>query len=77
MPSVPSLQATCKAVPLFDILTMSIGRKPLEHAMMKYRTFLTYILLKYGGQTSGEHLDTFPWSHPLISYYVWIYDTGP
>jgi hypothetical protein len=31
-------------------------------AMMKYRTFSTYILLKYGGQTSGEHLDTFPWS---------------
>ena len=51
------------------------GRTPLEHAMMKYRTFSTYILLKYGGQTSGEHLDTFPWS--LCSWGETIQDQIP
>jgi len=39
------------------------GRTPLEHAMMTYRTFSTFILLKYGGRISGEHLDKFPWKH--------------
>jgi len=38
------------------------GRTPLEHAMMTYRTFSTFILLKYGGRISGEHLDKFPWN---------------
>jgi ankyrin repeat protein len=38
------------------------GRTPLEHAMMTYRTSSTFILLKYGGRISGEHLDKFPWN---------------
>ena len=38
------------------------GRTPLEEAMITYRTFSTYILLKYGGRISSEQLDTFSWS---------------
>jgi len=38
------------------------GRTPLEHAMMTYRTFSTFILLKYGGRISGKYLDKFPLS---------------
>ena len=29
------------------------GRIPLEHAMMTYRTFSTFILLNYGERISG------------------------
>ena len=36
------------------------GRTPLECAMMTHRTISTFILLKYGGRISGEHLDKFP-----------------
>ena len=37
------------------------GKTPLEHAMMAYRTFSTFILLKYGGRISGEHLNMLSW----------------
>jgi hypothetical protein len=37
------------------------GKTPLEHAMMAYRTFATFILLKYGGRISGEHLNMLSW----------------
>ena len=51
------------------------GRTPLEHAMMTYRTSSTFILLKYGGRISGEHLDKFPWN--LRSWYGPIQDQIP
>ena len=51
------------------------GRTPREHAMMTYRTSSTFILLKYGGRISGEHLDKFPWN--LHSWYGPIQDQIP
>ena len=37
------------------------GRTPLEYAWITCMTFSTFILLKYGGRMSGEHLDKYPW----------------